>query len=191
MLNGKIEGAPEAADTNVASTTAAPPDADNRLRPRDARQERMAQRFSQVVAVLMRDPNFKKRPIGDLEWLVLPPLMAGQFALGQAPAPGTTVKNKEGGMLVPVTVALWARVSAAIDKRLTEAPDQPALLAANEWASGDNLWLMTAAGDPRAMPTFLEQLAANEFKDKQVKLRGRDTNGNVVIRMLKTSADKM
>ena len=56
-------------------------------RPRDARQARMAQSFAQIVAVLMRDPNFRNMRLADLEWLVLPPVMAGQFRLAQVPMP--------------------------------------------------------------------------------------------------------
>ena len=56
------------------------------VRPRDARQVRFAQSFAQIVAVLMRDANFRKMRLADLEWLVLPPVMAGQFRLAQAPS---------------------------------------------------------------------------------------------------------
>lgn len=42
---------------------------------RKAREASFAESFAQIVAVLMRDRNFRKVPIGELEWLVLPPLM--------------------------------------------------------------------------------------------------------------------
>ena len=38
-------------------------------RPRDARQARFGQTFSQIVAVLMRDPDFRHLKLADLEWL--------------------------------------------------------------------------------------------------------------------------
>jgi cytolysin-activating lysine-acyltransferase len=166
--------APEKAQT---AETAAPKE---QMRPRDARQIRVAQSFAQVVAVLMRDPNFKKLPLADLEWLVLPPLMAGQFRLAhmQTQQPGN---DKESGMLVPVGVALWARVSPAIDKRLSENLDEAVRLQPNEWASGDKWWLMVAAGDPRTVPAFVQQLEKTEFKGKQVKLRRRGPDGKVMI----------
>src|SRR5262245_15560260 len=56
-------------------------------RPAEARQARFGQSFSQIIAVLMRDQNFKNMRIADLEWLVLPPVMAGQFRLAHMPAP--------------------------------------------------------------------------------------------------------
>lgn len=154
------------------------------IRPRDARQIRFATSFAQVVAVLMRDPNFRKLPLGDLEWLVLPPLMAGQFRLAHLQAPQTG-NGKEGqGMMVPVAVALWARVSDALDKQLSENLDQSARLPTDKWASGNKIWLMAAAGDPRAIPAFLEQLAKADFKGQEVKMRRRGPDGKVVVARL-------
>ncbi len=97
-------------------------------RPRDARQIRIAQAFSQVVAVLMRDPTFRQMRLADLEWLILPPVMAGQFRLAQVPAPPRRGGAQEGGTLIPVAVALWARVSDAIDKSLSGNLDKAARL---------------------------------------------------------------
>ena len=164
-------------------------------RPRDLRQARFALTFSQVVSVLMRDPNFRKLRLADLEWLVLPPVMSGQFSLAQAPmqppgvkAPGSgkegqeSAKAKDGGFLVPVAVALWASVSANIDKALSGNLDKQVRLHPAEWASGDNLWLMAVAGDQRALPTFLKRLRDEEFKGKQVKMRMRGADGKLVVK---------
>jgi hemolysin-activating ACP:hemolysin acyltransferase len=162
------------------------------VRPRDARQMRFAQSFAQIVAVLMRDRNFSKMRLADLEWLVLPPVMAGQFRLAQAPSPVGRVKGKDGsgqgGVLVPVAVALWARVSDAIDKALSENLDKPVRLRPNEWASGDNIWLMVVAGDPRAVPKFLEQLAKSEFRGQRAKMRVRGPDNTVVVKSLGQAA---
>jgi cytolysin-activating lysine-acyltransferase len=159
----------------------------NAIRPRDARQLRLAQSFAQVVTVLMRDPNFRKLPLADLEWLVLPALMSGQFRLAHLQTQQSG-DQKLPGMLVPVAVALWARVSPEIDKLLSEKLDEAPRLQPNQWSSGDQLWLMAAAGDPRAIPSFLQQLEKAEFKGKEVKLRRRDANGKVVIGKLGQNA---
>jgi cytolysin-activating lysine-acyltransferase len=153
-------------------------------RSRDVRQARFAQTFAQVVAVLMRDANFRKMRLADLEWLVLPPVMAGQFRLAQAPSPVGRAKGQEGGVLVPVAVALWARVSAEIDTRLSENLDKPLHLRPNEWASGDNVWLIAVAGDRRAVPKFIEELAKTEFKAQRVKMRLRGPDNKVVVKAL-------
>ena len=146
------------------------------IRPRDARQTRFAQAFAQVVAVLMRDPGFRNLRLADLEWMVLPPIMAGQFRLAQMPAPPPKGEKPAGegkdqagagpGVLVPVAVALWARVSANTDKALQGNLDKQARLHPADWASGDNIWLIAVAGDKRAIPKFIEQLYLTEFKGK-------------------------
>ena len=156
------------------------------VRPRDARQARFAQSFAQIVAVLMRDPNFRNMRLADLEWLVLPPVMAAQFRLAQIPM--QQGRAQDGGILVPVAVALWARVSAQLDNGLSDNLDKQVRLRPNEWASGDHLWLMAVAGDQRALPKFLEQLGETEFKGQRVKMRMRGPDGKVVVKVLGQSA---
>jgi cytolysin-activating lysine-acyltransferase len=144
----------------------------------------MAQTFAQVVAVLMRDPNFRNLRVADLEWLVIPPIMAGQFRLAHGVTQPGAGKAEQGGIAVPVAVALWARVSPAIDKAFSENLDKPMQLRPNQWASGDILWLMATAGDPRAVPPFLKQLGETTFKGQHVKMRMRGSDGKVVVRVL-------
>jgi cytolysin-activating lysine-acyltransferase len=184
-----------------------------KVRPRDLRQARFAVTFSQIVAVLMRDQSFRKLRLADLEWLVLPAVMSGQFRLAQAPMQsaqakaaaakpaggkaqpgGASDKGQAGtqaadvGMMVPVAVALWARVSPEIDKALSENLDKQVRLHPAQWASGNNLWLMAVAGDQRALPAFLRQLREHEFKGKVVKTRVRGADGKVAIKTFSSKA---
>ena len=160
------------------------------VRPGQRRQERMAQSFANIVAVLMRDQGFRTLRIADLEWLVLPAILSGQWRIAQTKAQQRgAARAADGGpkssggqdVLVPVAAALWASVSPEIDKRLSENLDRPLMLQPNEWATGDILWLIAVAGDRRAVPKFVEHLRATEFKGKQVKLRATGPDGKVVI----------
>ena len=151
------------------------------------RQASFAESFAQIVAVLMRDRNFRTLTIAELEWLVLPPIMLGQFALAHAPMERSAAKGEKskaeqhGTALVPVAVALWARVSAGIDRALSESLERPIKLQAADWSSGDNLWLLALAGDQRSFPKFLAELGKKDFRDRQVKMRKRTPEGKVVI----------
>jgi len=78
---------------------------------RDAATLRNAWAFTQVVGVLMRSPHYSRYTLGDLEWLVIPPLLAGQFRIGEAKV------DKNQGAVMPVAVVLWASVSAEVDKK--------------------------------------------------------------------------
>ena len=178
--NGKGAATPQ------AQPQPRPGAAASKVRPRDARQARLAQAFAQVVAVLMRDANFRQMRLADLEHLVLPPVMAGQYRLAQVPAgQGRGQRQGQaGGVLVPVAVALWARVSDTIDKRLSESLDKPMQLGVGDWASGDNVWLMAVAGDRRAIPKFIDQLSTTEFKGQRVKMRVRGPDNTVIVKTL-------
>jgi cytolysin-activating lysine-acyltransferase len=144
----------------------------------------MGQTFAQIVAVLMRDPGYKNLRVADLEWLVLPPVMAGQYRLAHGTRQPEGGKEQQGGVFVPVAVVLWARVSPHIDKALSENLDKQVRLRPNDWASGDIVWLMAAAGHPRAVPEFVKQLAETDFKDMQVKMRVREPDGKAVVKTL-------
>jgi len=171
------------------------------IRPREARQARFARSFAQVVAVLMRDPNFRTMPLADLEWLVLPAVMSGQFRVAEAPAslgPGkgpdkaadkAPDKTRTGGVLVPVAVALWARVSGEIDKALAGSLDQPVRLKPHQWASGEHVWLVAVAGDRRAVPKLIEQIARTDLKGQRIKMRVKGTGNTVVVKTLGEARD--
>ena len=170
-----------------SGTTSVPPAAGQdkaAARPRAAPQSRMAQAFSQIVAVLMRDPGYRNLRIADLEHLVLPPVMAGQFRLALGTRMPDAGKAQQGSIHVPVAVALWARVSSQVNKGLSENLDKPVWLRPSEWTSGDIVWLMAAAGQPGALPEFLKQLAEKQFKGQQVKMRLGKSDGKFVVQTL-------
>ena len=162
----RIESRPETASqaTGAPATNRPAPSSAKKLHPREARQDRYAHAFSQIVAVMLRDANFRNLRLAQLEWLVIPPVMAGQWRLAQLKPEQVAIKDngsRESNIVVPVAAALWANVSQEIDKRLSEGLDKPLLLRPNEWVSGDIPWLVAVAGDRRAIPSFL--MALQEF----------------------------
>jgi cytolysin-activating lysine-acyltransferase len=186
-------GAPPASVTAAAAATgnaasAAPQDSqqvtDGKVTPitekvrREAAALRNALAFTQVVGVLMRSPHYNQLTIGDLEWLVIPPLLAGQFRIGET-------KPNQGGATLPVAVVLWARVSAEVDKRLMETDSTAFRLKPEEWTSGDILWLVHAAGQTRFVRNVVEQMTKTTFKGREVKVLGRDQDGKPKVHVLK------
>jgi cytolysin-activating lysine-acyltransferase len=134
--------------------------------------------FAQIVSLLMRSAHHKRYPIGALEWLVIPPLLTGQFSIVEA-------RSKQSGASAPVAVALWARVSPEVDKRLSENLDKPIQLRPREWRSGDLLWIVEAVGDKRVLPPLLKRLSESTFKGREVKVRRRGADGKVAVSSLK------
>ena len=164
-----------------AAPAAAAPAKSPAARLEAAQKNRFAQDFSRVVAVLMRAPNYKSLRISDLEWLVIPPLLAGQARVALS-------RFSKDGPIVPVAAAMWARVSASVDKRLSQDLESPPLLRASEWTSGDILWLMTLAGEPKALAELLPQLQQSEFKGRAVKMRVQMADGKTVVQTLSAPA---
>jgi len=152
-----------------------------------ARQVEFAQTFSQIVSLMMRDQKFRGLRMADLEWLVLPPIVAGQWQVAQGvqPAPEGAAGGKlQGNIAFPVATALWARVSPEVDARLTTDVDKPLVLKPEEWTSGDILWLVAIIGDPMYLKNFLTQMQGTAFKGKTVKVRGATPDGKPAVRTL-------
>jgi hemolysin-activating ACP:hemolysin acyltransferase len=149
-------------------------------RRRAAAAVRHSLAFAQIVSILMHSPRYRHYTLGDLEWLVLPPLLTGQCSVAEA-------KSKENGASVPVAVALWASVSPDVDRRLAENLNTPIRLRPDEWRSGDILWLIDAVGDRRVVPGLLKQLADNTLKGREIKVRGRGEGGKVEVKNLQAT----
>src|SRR5215470_4717274 len=168
-----LDAAPAGGDS---AGTASPEEA----RRRAAAAVRHSLAFAQIVSILMHSPRYRHYTLGDLEWLVLPPLLTGQCSVAEA-------KSKDNGASVPVAVALWASVSPEVDQRLAENLNTPIRLRPDEWRSGDILWLIDAVGDRRVVPGLLKQLADNTLKGREIKVRGRGEGGKVEVKNLQTT----
>lgn len=149
----------------------------NGQRRANANASKLGLSFTHTIAAMMRDAQYRNLRISELEWLVMPPLLVGQCRFAHTSA-------TERGPFVPTAVALWASVSASVDKRLSENLDRSPKLSAAEWTSGNIKWLIAVAGDKRVLPKFLQQLKQSDFKGQTVKIRTRDSTGKPVVRTL-------
>ena len=134
--------------------------------------------LGQIVTILMRSPQHKERPLADLEWLVLPGILSGQYRVAQA---------QQSGIVVPVGVALWASVSTAVDQRLSDL-SAPWRLQSEEWRSGDIPWLVELVADPPTQQALLKHLGETVFKGRGIKMRVRDAEGKTQIGTFKGTA---
>lgn len=98
--------------------------------------------------------------VGDLEWLVMPALARGQYRLFYA----------EGK---PVGVALWAFVSETVEQRLAAG----GRLGANEWRSGDRVWLVELVAPFGQQEAMLEDLRASALADRRFRFLRTNARG--------------
>ena len=184
--------AAQAANNQAAQAAAVPTDAANaaanitaaanKSMTSTAQHQQFAALFSQAVAVLMRDNNYKNMPLKELEHL-LPPIMVGQCAIANT-------KAGADGPLVPVALALWAKVSPEVDQRLGQNLEKPIGLRPNEWTSGNIPWLVTIAGSAQVLTPFIKQLCEKEFPGQPVKLRASDEAGVRSVQVLQPNTQK-
>ncbi len=120
--------------------------------------------FAKIVSLMMHSPTHKDLHLSDLPWLIVPPLLAEQIAIVEA------IREGEG-LPSPYGVALWARVSPEVDRRLSEDKNGSVRLAPNEWQSGDILWIIDTFGYPQIVVPFLEEFVAIHFPGQHPKMR--------------------
>jgi cytolysin-activating lysine-acyltransferase len=126
------------------------------------KSKRFQAAFGEVVALLMRSPQFKHLPLAALEELVVPPIAAGQFMVAEA-------QHKKTGLVAPAAAILWARVSDEIDKRLSGGEGKSLNLAPADWKSGDNVWLVMALGDQKVTKALMQRMQETVLKGRQFK----------------------
>ncbi len=171
--------APEAAPVEAKSEKPAL-SAEERTK-RVATAKKIAASFGEIVTLLLRSSADRQRPLQDLEWMVIPALKAGQFAIAEAHA-------KETGAVTPIGAVLWAFVSKDVDERLAASPDRLVPLRPEDWRSGDIPWIIAAIGDPKIVRGLLQPLAKTVFKDRPPKMRMRGADGKAIIAQTERAA---
>ncbi|MEO1719998.1 MAG: toxin-activating lysine-acyltransferase [Pseudomonadota bacterium] len=167
---------PNAANSNTKSSGGSPD------RP-------VASAFGDIVNVLMRTETFRELTLKDLDWLVLPALQTGQFALAHGdPRPKDAQRaTSEVGEKpnIPIAVVLWAHVSEDVDRRLRETAAEPILkLAPDEWRSGDIPWIVAAGGVPDALRATLGHMAKNVFPANPANIVIKDDDKAKVVKLV-------
>ncbi|MGQ0671323.1 MAG: toxin-activating lysine-acyltransferase [Hyphomicrobium sp.] len=168
--------APAAADGTVPEL---PPE---EARKRAAMAKQAAAALGEVVSLLIRSPSEKQHSLADLEWMVMPAIMTGQYAVADA-------QSKQSGAVMPVGAVLWAFVSNEIDQQLSSSTSGPVRLKPQDWRSGDIPWVVMAIGDPKILGGILQNLAKTVFKDKPARMRAKGPDGKIVVGRLEVSAE--
>jgi len=161
--------------------------AQRKLTPEDvaklnALTKRMSAAFGEIVGVMMRERQHRFAFLSDLEWMVMPALATGQFAVAEA-------RSKNSGLTAPRAVILWASVSKEIDARLSANPGVPIRLKPAEWASGTHGWLVDAIGDARAIKVLIDQTLTGPLKSRSLKIVTRGDGGKPVVQEMKAPSN--
>jgi cytolysin-activating lysine-acyltransferase len=129
----------------------------------------MAAAYGEIVALLARSPKYRHFSLADLEWLVVPALLANQFRIVSGKVKG------QAGLQVPLGVAFWAFVSPEVAAKLDAQQRDGAMfrLAPQEWKSGDVPWLLDIVAPPNVAKAMYKQLGESVFAGKQPRGYGQ------------------
>jgi cytolysin-activating lysine-acyltransferase len=121
----------------------------------------VASALGEIVWLFSTSPAHRYLFLADLEWMVMPPILLGQFRLFRA-------------LERPAGLALWAYLSDEVEARLNAGIGK---LKPEEWNCGPHLWLVELIAPLGGADEMLADLAANVFKDQCFKLHRTGPDG--------------
>jgi hemolysin-activating ACP:hemolysin acyltransferase len=142
-----------------------------------AMNPKLTPELGRLVSILMASPVHRRMSLADAAMMLLPPIATNQFFVAEA-------KKKDSDARGAVGFLLWARVSDAVDKRMRTSP-KAARPQANEWASGDKVWVVDSVGPPAVVGALLKQALASQFKGREVTFWRRGADGKPALETLK------
>jgi cytolysin-activating lysine-acyltransferase len=130
--------------------------------------------IGEIAVVYSRSPEHKHYALVDIEWLILPAVLRGQFYVAQA-------ARKDTGFRAPIAVATWAFVSEEVDRRLSADLTHRIRLRPDEWKCGDIAWIVDLVGAPAGVANAVQWLKAGPFKEREAKVVVRDATNTTQV----------
>jgi cytolysin-activating lysine-acyltransferase len=119
----------------------------------------------EVVLAMMNLPRYRHQTLGDLMHLVLEPLMRDRIAIAKS--------GGEGKAEETAGIAIWASVSDEVDQKIREqvkAGAFPVRLQSDDWASGENAWLLDVIAPNQKVATAVLANFKQVVKDRPVRI---------------------
>jgi len=161
----KSKSGTRADDGNGKSSVSAAPSADAakadqapQIDPEVARKvaqlrSHVRESFGKVAMAMMMLPRYRHQTLGDLQHLVLEPMIRDRIAIAQL------AKSADNPLADIAGVAIWASVSEEVDERIRDqikAGAFPVRLKAEDWNSGSINWLLDViAPDSKAIAAVI------------------------------------
>jgi cytolysin-activating lysine-acyltransferase len=138
--------------------------------------------LGEMTWLLTQSPLHRAFNIGDLEWLIMPALIHQQFYL-----------FRDGPQ--PVGLAMWAKCTPEAVAKLDKGMIEPAnRLTLEEWASGDQVWLVDliapfANGENKQRELMIADLISKPLKGVEFRFHQTDpATGKRVVQTIAADA---
>jgi cytolysin-activating lysine-acyltransferase len=117
--------------------------------------------LGEIVWLLTQSPGHRYLFVADLEWLVMTPMLLGQFR---------TFRSQDR----VVGLALWAYLSPEVEARLEAGVPR---LSPADWKSGDRPWLVELVAPFGGTDAMVEELRRTVFRGKTFKMHAHGPDG--------------
>lgn len=164
---------PSAAPSSAAPSSGAPSPSAPAVTGAEAPRDDMTRLLGQIVTLLGQSPGHRHVFVSDLEWLVLPALIARQARVWR--------RQTENGS-IPVIYASWALVDAEVEARLRQGQTR---LKPTEWRSGDRAWLIDLVAPFGGSDAALTELADQVFPGKVLHALSASATGGFAVREIR------
>ncbi|TIX51145.1 toxin-activating lysine-acyltransferase [Alteraurantiacibacter aquimixticola] len=127
-----------------------------------ALRERVQLSVGQAVLAMGNLPRYRSQTLGDLQHLVIEPLLRDRLAVAHARSPSGEAGEGEAGDAAPAGqeatagIAIWASVSDEVAAKIRDQIKGgvfPTRLSADDWTSGENIWLLDLIAPNRQLAT--------------------------------------
>lgn len=120
-----------------------------------------AEILGDVAWLMIQSPSHRNLFVSDLEWMLLPPILAGQFRLvRQGPK--------------PLAFISWAMFSEATEKAYC---DGKVRLRPPDWTSGDRPWIVELISPFAPPKSLMDRIKKDVFPDRPLKVLARGPDG--------------
>lgn len=126
----------------------------------------------QIVLTIMNLPRYRHQTLADLNHLLINPLLRDRLAIAHRSVTGDDGSTKVDEENV-AGIAIWASVSEQVDAKITEqvkAGVFPVRLGADDWASGEQVWLLDVIAADRQAATAVLTNFRQVAGEKQIKI---------------------
>jgi len=146
----------------------------------------VAEALGQVVWLLSQSPMHREIKIKDLDWAFMPAIVHEQFRIFRfGPLPGVgnvdpaalmgAGMTREDVEKLPLGLAIWGRLSVEAEEKLEKGER----LTADEWKSGDRVWLIElispfSTPENKLSEAMLLDLIQGPFRDVAFSLHRTD-----------------
>lgn len=134
--------------------------------------------FGEIMSVLLQSPRHGKVTLETIARQMAPAFLTDQYVLAKVQQDNSDVPPTAVG------VVFWASVSDEVDQRLQADLEKPIEIGADEWKSGDVIWILDIVAAPKVSASILQSVRERVGTDKTIRVRTADSEGKLCIKTL-------